>query len=78
MKKSAVASTKPPADRRPPLSESRAAKEVIGCSPSYLRNLRSLGVGPPYYRVGKVVRYRPQECEQWMEGYRVDPVRRRA
>jgi Helix-turn-helix domain len=75
MKKSATA---PPADRRPPVSETRAAKELMGCSPSHLRELRNRGLGPPYYRVGKVVRYRPAECERWLEGYRVEPLRRRA
>lgn len=75
MKKGTIAS--PPAAREM-VSERQAATNILEVSPSYLRNLRNQGIGPPYYRFGKAVRYRRKDCERWAEDHRVEPVRRRA
>jgi hypothetical protein len=68
---------RPPAARAL-VSERRAAIDLLDFSPSYLRQLRTRGVGPAYYRFGKAVRYRPEDCQRWAEDHRVEPVRRRA
>jgi hypothetical protein len=68
---------RPPAAREL-VSERHAAMNILDFSPSYLRQLRNRGIGPPYYRFGKAVRYRPKDCERWAEDHRVEPVRRRA
>lgn len=44
---------------------------ITGLSLSKLRNDRHRGVGMPYYKIGKVVRYRIQEVEKFMEIHRI-------
>jgi Helix-turn-helix domain len=69
-----VRSTPPPPlpRSRPPISERKAA-EAIGLSPSYMRQLRNRGAGPPYLRFGKAVRIRPDDLDAWAEAHRVEP-----
>jgi predicted DNA-binding transcriptional regulator AlpA len=39
-----------------------------------LRNYRSGGTGPPYYKVnGRSVRYKESEVAAWVEAFKVSP-----
>jgi predicted DNA-binding transcriptional regulator AlpA len=38
---------------------------TYGLSASYLKNLRHLGQGPPYLKIGKTVLYRRDEFDEW-------------
>jgi predicted DNA-binding transcriptional regulator AlpA len=40
-----------------------------------LRNWRHKGYGPPYYKIGRSVRYDKAELIAWLEQHRVTPDR---
>jgi hypothetical protein len=35
-------------------------------SPKTLANQRALGIGPPYLRIGRAIRYSREACDQWL------------
>jgi predicted DNA-binding transcriptional regulator AlpA len=37
----------------------------LGVSPSHLEHLRCSGDGPPFYRLGRIIRYIPDEVDAW-------------
>jgi predicted DNA-binding transcriptional regulator AlpA len=41
-------------------------------------NRRCKGEGPPYYKVGRSVRYKLSEALAWLERHRIDPEARGA
>ena len=50
------------------------AAKLLSASPQTLRNKRSLGAsGPPYYKQGRLVRYRISDLITWMEEGRIGP-----
>lgn len=51
-------------------NESAVAKE-LNCEVKTLQAWRCRGGGPPWIRVGRLVRYRPQDVEAWIESRRV-------
>jgi predicted DNA-binding transcriptional regulator AlpA len=48
------------------LKEPQAAK-WLNCSPSLLRKMRRLKVGPPWLRIGAAVRYDASEVAAWIK-----------
>lgn len=32
------------------------------------------GIGPPYFRIGKHIRYRKADVEAWLRSHRIEPV----
>lgn len=60
------------------LIDERAAAKRLGVSVSFLRADRYRGhvgqrtPGPPYYHVGRVVRYDVADLEAWLAAQRVD------
>jgi predicted DNA-binding transcriptional regulator AlpA len=50
--------------------------EVLGVPTATLANWRSASQGPPFLRVGRHVRYRRPDLEEWIEErvQRADPV----
>jgi len=52
----------------------REAAPRIGVAPGTLRNWRRQGRGPAYLKVGKAVRYRPQDIEAYKAAMRIDPM----
>lgn len=54
------------------------AAEYIGMSTSYLRmdrlrgNVGNRTPGPPYYKIGRSVRYDVRDLDTWLEQRRVD------
>jgi hypothetical protein len=64
-------------DNRPPLNE-RDAAEYIGTSTSYLRHSRVRGStkctdAPPFVRIGKAIRYLPEDLDSWLADRRRMP-----
>lgn len=53
-----------PTDRNKLVSEKEAA-ELLGISTSWFRQKRTKGDGPPYVKMGSLVRYRISELEEW-------------
>ena len=51
-------------------NESAVAKE-LNCEVKTLQAWRCRGGGPPFIRVGRLVRYRPEDVEAWIESRRV-------
>jgi excisionase family DNA binding protein len=47
--------------------------EHIGISLSGLRKWRSDGRGPPYVRLGRLIRYRRTVVEEWLEKRMISP-----
>ncbi len=44
----------------------KSAAARIGFKPAYLENLRVKGEGPPYVKVGNIVRYSEAALDMWM------------
>lgn len=53
------------------LDESDTSR-YTGYSRSWLRQRRMHGEGPPYYRVGRSVRYLVADLDRWLEQHRVE------
>jgi predicted DNA-binding transcriptional regulator AlpA len=47
--------------------------EILGVAPQTLRNWRSLRKGPPYLKIGRVVRYREEDLIAYLDKRRIDP-----
>jgi excisionase family DNA binding protein len=45
----------------------REAADFLRCSPRTLERLRVEGEGPPYARVGRLVRYDPDAVRAWLK-----------
>jgi predicted DNA-binding transcriptional regulator AlpA len=43
------------------------AGPIIGLKPQTLRNQRSKGEGPPYYKIGRAVRYLEKDLLDYLE-----------
>ena len=54
------------------MTESETA-EHIGISLSGLRKWRNDGSGPPYIRIGRLIRYREKDIEEWLAHRTVSP-----
>lgn len=54
------------------LTEKEAAA-LLRCSPSALLRFRCERRGPPYSKVGKLVRYTRSDLIAWLESRRVEP-----
>lgn len=58
--------------------DEEGAADHIGMSVSYLRMDRLRGnvgkrtPGPPYYKIGRSIRYDVRDLDAWLEGRRVD------
>lgn len=54
-----------------PLQDESAISKRLNCETKTLQAWRSRGGGPPFVKVGRLVRYRPQDVEAWIESRRV-------
>jgi len=46
--------------------------EMFGLGESYLRKLRQLRKGPKYSKLGRMVRYRREDVEEWLRSAMVE------
>lgn len=53
------------------LIDERGAAETLGCSVALLRKWRLFGNGPSYCKLGRLVRYRHQDLDVFLEEHRV-------
>jgi len=51
----------------------KGAEEITGFPIKTLQNWRGLRKGPPYFKVGRSIRYRVGDLLDFMEACRVDP-----
>jgi predicted DNA-binding transcriptional regulator AlpA len=49
------------------LLDTKAAAARVGLSPVTMDRLRLTGDGPRYAKLGKAVRYRPSDLDDWIE-----------
>jgi predicted DNA-binding transcriptional regulator AlpA len=54
------------------LTEADTAR-YLGFRPSALRHWRHTGAGPPYLRIGRAIRYRVADLDEWLDAHRVLP-----
>lgn len=60
------------------LLDEREAARLIGMSVAFLRADRYHGhvgnrtVGPPFYRIGRAIRYAPEDLQRWVAAQRVE------
>lgn len=47
--------------------DSRATARILGLSPVTLQQLRARGDGPPFFRIGRTVRYRLGDVIAWRD-----------
>lgn len=47
--------------------DSRATARILGLSPVTLQQLRARGDGPPFFRIGRTVRYRLGDVIGWRD-----------
>jgi hypothetical protein len=60
------------------LLDTDQAAPIVGCSTKKLANDRSAHKGPPYIKIGSLVRYRLADLQQFILSHRVDPTEGRA
>jgi predicted DNA-binding transcriptional regulator AlpA len=53
------------------LLNERQAAEIIGCSVALMRKWRLLGEGPNYVKISRLVRYRAEDVDTFLEAHRV-------
>lgn len=53
-------------DKNLRLLNSLEAAGRLGISYQRIRTLRSVGGGPPFIKIGRLVRYRPDDIEAWI------------
>ena len=46
--------------------------DMFGLKESYLRKLRQLRKGPKYSKLGRMVRYRREDVEEWLQSAMVE------
>lgn len=56
-----------------PLLDTGEAAKLLGCTPAALIKFRTERRGPPFVRVGKLVRYRRADLSRWLRSSRVMP-----
>jgi excisionase family DNA binding protein len=52
------------------LLTTQQAANLLGVSKSFLDKARVKGSGPPFHRIGSVVRYNPADVHEWADGFR--------
>ncbi|BCW92439.1 MAG: hypothetical protein KatS3mg007_0333 [Thermoanaerobaculum sp.] len=50
----------------PSLLDEKQVAQLLRCSPLTLRIWRCRGQGPPYLKIGRLVRYDPNQVEAWL------------
>jgi excisionase family DNA binding protein len=52
------------------LLTTQQAADILGLSKSFLDKARVKGNGPPFHRIGSVIRYNPADVHEWADGFR--------
>ncbi len=55
------------------LLDTAGASALLGCSPGALVRFRVERRGPPYVRIGRLIRYRRLDLIHWIKSQRVSP-----
>ena len=53
--------------------DDRGAATYVGLKPSTMRKRRREGKGPPYIKIGRLVRYRQRDLEEFLEQHLQKP-----
>jgi hypothetical protein len=59
-------------EERLPLFNERDAARVISCSVALLRKWRLFDEGPAYCKIGRLVRYRQEDLDAFLDQHRVE------
>lgn len=52
------------------IDNTKATASYIGMSESWLRQSRLRGDGPPFFKIGRSVRYQKPQIDAWLEDHR--------
>jgi len=55
------------------LLDTDATARLLGCSPAALTKFRTQRRGPPFVRIGRLIRYRRVDLTRWVRSRRVLP-----
>ena len=55
------------------LLDTDAVARLLGCSPAALTKFRTQRRGPPFVRIGRLIRYRRLDLVRWVKLQRVSP-----
>jgi predicted DNA-binding transcriptional regulator AlpA len=58
-------------DNPPELLRTSTAAAITGLSTSTLNKLRCTGGGPAFLKLGRAVRYKPDDLKDWLDSQRV-------
>src|SRR5271166_2000520 len=50
-----------------PLIDTEQLAAILQCTPQWIEKLRSEGRGPPFLKIGRLVRYRRNSVERWLD-----------
>ena len=64
-----------PTAQYPNLLDEKQAAAILHCSVAFLRRNRRLGLEPAYCRLGRLVRYRPEDLAAFVSGRLVGGAR---
>lgn len=59
---------------KPPLNE-KAAACYLGLSVRTLQKRRFERQAPPYFKIGKSIKYRTEDLDKFLDAHRIDPAR---
>ena len=45
--------------------------EILGLKPDTVKRLRAKHMGPPYYKLERIVRYNEKEVERWLQTQKI-------
>jgi hypothetical protein len=54
----------------PDSGDTKWAAAHLNLAPSTLNKMRVFGTGPPFYRLGRAIRYRRRELDDWRDQFR--------
>lgn len=62
----------PSASHLAPLLTTDELATILGCTPNWLAKLRMERSGPPFVRIGALIRYRTDDVERWLDRQSVE------
>jgi predicted DNA-binding transcriptional regulator AlpA len=52
-----------------PLLDDHGVAAILGCARGSLQKARLTGDGPPFLKIGRLVRYRPEDVAAWLAAF---------
>lgn len=69
-----MAENKIPPEKKSEMITADQAARLLGLSKETLNTWRFIGAGPPWYKLGRAIRYKEHEVIAWRESQRNEPT----